>query len=472
MGERTAAWRDLLGRYRAAFRQAWQRRKELEPPQRLTYETQFLPAALALQEAPVHPAPRIVMALLIVFAVIALLWASFGRVDIVATASGKIIPNDRIKIIQPLETAVVKSIHVRDGQLIKQGDLLIELDATNAQADTDRLRNEWLTAHYDAKRARALLDALEGEQLVLTHLETASPQRQSAEQRLLTGQWGEYLAKSEALSAEITRRAAELRAVREVVSKLSQTAPLARQRADDFKGLQDKKYVSRHDYLQLEQSAIEQERELAAQKARLEEFKAALEEARRQQAALTAEVRRINLDLLHQAEQKIQGLSQELLKAEQRGKLLRLTAPVEGTVQQLAVHTIGGVVTPAQPLMVIVPKENVLEVEAFVANKDIGFVYPAQTAQVKVETFNFTKYGSLDGEVLHVSNDAIQDENLGLVYAARVALKQHSLRVEDKFVNLSPGMAVTVEIKTGKRKLIEYFLGPLLQYKDESLRER
>jgi hemolysin D len=151
---------------------------------------------------------------------------------------------------------------------------------------------------------------------------------------------------------------------------------------------------------------------------------------------------------------------------------MQLTSPVDGTVQQLAVHTIGGVVTPAQPLMMIVPRDNPLEVEAFIENKDIGFVRPGQEAQVKVETFQYTKYGTIEAKVTSVSLDAINDEKRGLIYSTRVKMARSALRVEGTEVDLSPGMAVSVEIKTGKRRLIEYFLSPLIQHAGESLRER
>ncbi|WP_431686977.1 HlyD family type I secretion periplasmic adaptor subunit [Hahella sp. NBU794] len=165
-------------------------------------------------------------------------------------------------------------------------------------------------------------------------------------------------------------------------------------------------------------------------------------------------------------------LQEERIKAEQRSRQTRLTAPIDGTVQQLAVHTVGGVVTPAQELMLIVPEHSEMEVEALVLNKDIGFVQEGQSAEVKVDTFNFTKYGIIDAELVDLSDDAIQDENLGLVYKARLKLKQDGLTVENKYVRLSPGMSVTSEIKTGQRRLIEYFLSPLLRYKQESLGER
>lgn len=235
---------------------------------------------------------------------------------------------------------------------------------------------------------------------------------------------------------------------------------------------QDRNFVSRHGYLEQEQARIEQERDLAAQQAKLEEIRAAMLESQRQRAALIAETRRATLDALNQAEQKVASLSQELLKAENRGRLMRLTTPVGGVVQQLAVHTVGGVVTPAQPLLVIVPNDNPLEVEVFVDNKDIGFVHAGQEVEIKVEIFPFTRYGTLHGTLIQVSSDAIQDEKRGLVYAARVKMARTTLEIDGRIVNLTPGMAVTVEIKTGKRRVIEYFLSPLLQYKDESLRER
>lgn len=178
------------------------------------------------------------------------------------------------------------------------------------------------------------------------------------------------------------------------------------------------------------------------------------------------------LDKLHEAEQRVTDLTQELIKAESRGRFMTLTAPVDGVVQQLSVHTVGGVVTPAQPLLVIVPGDNPFEVEAFIQNKHIGFVNAGQEAEVKIETFPFTKYGTIPATIIQVSNDAIQDEKRGLIYAARVALSRATMAVEEKTVNLTSGMAVTVEIKTGKRRLIEYFLSPLLQYENESLRER
>lgn len=464
---------DLLKHYGAVFHHAWREQASFAPRPRLPHEVQFLPASLELQETPVSPAPRIAMWLLMTFAFIALLWAFFGHMDVVAIAHGKIVPNDRTKVIQPIETATIRAIKVADGQTVMAGEVLIELDTTNAGADTTRVANDLLSARLQAERAKALLVSMASGKLpAIDLLPDVDTNRLSQDQRMLEGQYDEYQAKLVRIDADIAKREAELHSTQEVVRKLEQTAPIARQRAQDFKDLVEKNFISKHGYLEKEQARIEQEADLATQRSRIRELTAALQEGKGQRTALIAETRRLALDSLNDAEQKATSYSQELVKAESRSKLMTLTAPVDGTVQQLAVHTVGGVVTPAQQLMMVVPKDNPIEVEAYVENKDIGFVNPEQEAVVKIETFPFTKYGTINAKVTHVSHDAVNDEKRGLIFPARVNLERATILVGNKIVNLSPGMAVTVEVKTSQRRVIEYFLSPLLQYKDESFRER
>lgn len=464
---------DLVRRYLAVFQQAWRERRRFDPRMRLSHETQFLPAALALQETPVSPAPRMAMWLLMAFALIALVWSIFGKFDVVATAQGKVVPNGRTKVIQPIETATVRAIYVTDGQEVKAGDVLLELDATATGADVARTSNDLIAAKLQAARASALLAGIAGgKRPTLERAAEVDTARLAQEQRALDGQNAELQAKLAQIDAAITKHEAELQSTREIVTKLEQTAPIARQRAMDFKDLVDKNFVSKHGYLEREQVRIEQEADLATQRSRLKEIDAVLLEARRQKIGLVAETRRTALDTLNEAEQKSVALAQELIKAQMRNRLMTIAAPVDGTVQQLAAHTVGGIVTPAQPLMMIVPRDNQIEVEAFVENKDIGFVNPGQAAEIKVETFQFTKYGTIHATVTHISNDAINDEKRGLIYSGRFKLSRATMHVEDKIINLSPGMAVTVEIKTAKRRVIEYFLSPLIQHTSESLRER
>ncbi|MHB1230576.1 MAG: HlyD family type I secretion periplasmic adaptor subunit [Halothiobacillus sp.] len=464
----------LWQKYKQIFSTVWARRKALDAPVKLPHEQQFLPSALALQETPMHPLPRTVAGVILAFALIAILWSILGHMDIVAVARGKIIPDQRTKTIQPIDTAIVKQINVRDGQHVQAGDVLVALDSTLERADVQRLDDDLITARLDAARNQGLLVAIDGDEkaprLDIDPLTSSS--RLAAEQQLLDGHVRQFRSQLAQMEAEVDRRKQEVNVLKATVSKIEQTLPIIRRRAADFKKLSTLGHVSQHQYLELEQTLIEQTRELLTQQAKLAETKAALVESEQQKAAFIEQSRREALDNLHLANTKVTGLNQDLIKAEQRNRLMSLQAPVTGTVQQLSVHTIGGVVTPAQPLMVIVPHDNLMEVDALLPNNDIGFVRPGQVATVKIDTFPYTRYGTISGVVAHVSDDAIQDEKLGLVYAMRVRLNQQTILVNDQSIRLSPGMAVSVEIKTGQRRIIEYFLAPLLQYSSESLHER
>jgi hemolysin D len=228
---------------------------------------------------------------------------------------------------------------------------------------------------------------------------------------------------------------------------------------------------------------IEMERELVVQRGQLAEAEAAAKAAVQTRRETEANRRRGWLAALAEAQTKAQSLAQDLVKADQRRKEQVLLAPIDGVVQQLAVHTIGGVVRPADPLLVLVPHDSKLEIEAIVANTDIGFVHAGQPAKVKVATFPFTRYGLIDGRLLSVSSDAVPSRPDSRAnedstsdrepsFIARIALDREVIAVGDRLVALKPGMAVTVEIDTGRRRIIDYLLSPLLRYSHESLRER
>lgn len=290
--------------------------------------------------------------------------------------------------------------------------------------------------------------------------------------QLAEGQFAEFKAKLTRSDSDIARREAELTTTRALVTKLEQAIPLLAQRTADLQHLRDKGFVSQHAYLEKEQSRVEMEGDLASQRSRIREIQASLNEGRWQRANVVAEFRRTVLDSVNEFTQKIASLEQDYIKAENHNRLMRLTAPVDGQVQQLSVHTVGGVVTSAQPLMLIVPPNQDIEAEVMVENRDIGFVRIGQLAEVKIDAFLYTKYGTVSGKVISISRDAINDEKRGLLFSVRVRLDRPEIEVDGVHVSLSPGMTVSAEIKTGMRRVIEYFLNPLLQYKRESLRER
>ncbi|HLJ19800.1 MAG TPA: HlyD family type I secretion periplasmic adaptor subunit [Stellaceae bacterium] len=463
----------------------------LAPRGRRRYELEFLPAALEIVETPPSPVGRATALTIVGLFCIALAWACLGHVDIVATAPGKIVPSGRSKVIQPVEIGVVRAIHVHDGQTVKAGDVLIELDPTINDADLRHEQADLIAAQLEVARLRALLSGDADPAARFVPPSDASPDLVATQRQYLVDQLAEEQAKLASLDRQAAQKSAERATAAASIDKIAAVLPLLQQQVDIRKTLFEHETGSRLVYLQTLQTLVEQQQDLMVEKSRLHEAEAALAAIIETRNQTAAEFRRARMDELTKAEQKMAGLAQDVIKAEQRGKFQQLTAPVDGVVQQLAAHTVGGVVTPAQQLLVVVPLDNQLEIEAMVSNDDVGFVRAGQEAEIKVATFNFTRYGLLHGRVLNVSEDAVTPERAQdrssedgrggdstapktqmAAFAARVSLDQTRMQLEDRLVNLSPGMAVSVEIKTGSRRIISYLLSPLARYRAESLRER
>ena len=457
--------------YASIARQALKLEKEgPAQPIRKRQELEFLPAVLEVTDSPPSPLGRMILVTIMSFIVIGVAWANVGEMDIIATAQGKIIPSGNVKVIQPLETGVVKSIHVRDGQRVKAGDVLIELNPIGAAADQDRLTREVQSARVTIARLEALL--FDNPLDAFFPPEDAPDDLVARNRRHLESAHAERQARLDATDNEVTQRRAEIHTTRIEIRRLTMILPNVRERVESQRILLDKGYTPRLDFLSLEQELIDSEQQLLAANSRLNELQAALRATSSRRDQVIAESNRTTEDQLADVSNRAEGVEQELIKARERTRQQKLTAPVDGVVQQLAIHTEGGVVTPAQELMTIVPSGDSIEIEAMVLNKDIGFVTDGQDAEIKVESFPFTKYGTLRGDVKTISRDAVLDEKLGWVYPARFNLWEKNIIVGDKYVALTPGMSVTVEIKTGKRKPIQYILAPLKEYQSESLKER
>ena len=464
---------ELLARYRAIFKAVWAVRHELAGPKRLADEAAFLPAALSLQETPAHPAPRRAALAVCVLFVIALVWATFGQIDIVAVAPGRIVVSERTKTLQPLEAGVVKRVLVKDGDAVTTGQVLVELDATNARADGASVNEQLGTAISEWRRTSALASAIQSNRPPVLPRSQDEPRETAArDSAQLQAEWSDITAKLAKLAAEQTHRQAELVTVRELIKKLEATLPIARQREADFKSLTDQGFMSSHAGQDRTRERIEMESDLATQRARFNEAQAALVESGQARLSYLAETQRALSERHAVAASKREQLTQELSKTDQRSRLTQLVAPVDGTVQQVAVHTEGGVVTPAQVLMVIVPKDAEVTAEVVVDNKDIGFVGAGQVAAIKLETFPFTRYGTVPATVKSVVADAVNDEKKGAIFPAILSLQQATIDVDGKRINLSPGMNVTAEIKTGQRRVIEYLLSPIQRSVSESMGER
>jgi len=468
-----SAARALLGRYRDIAAAAWAMRTELTGPSRLADEAAFLPAALAVRDTPMHPAPRRTAFVLMGVAAIALVWSIVGQVDIVAVAPGKLVVSDRAKLIQPLERSVVSRVLVRDGDRVTAGQTLLELDPTAPQADRESLGDQRQRAASERWRAQTLIAALEADADPAASPPADWPQEhRRAAAQLLRADWSDLRARRDRLDAEAARRLAERETALTTIARVETALPIALRREDDLRALVDEGFASAHAWEDRRRERLDLAGELATQRARLRESEAALAEARATRSALLAETLKRWHDLRDEAGTRLAQLRAEHRKAGRREALTRLTAPVAGTVQQLAVHTPGGVVTEAQTLMVVVPDDAPVTAEVMLENKDIGFVRVGDTAAIKLDTFPFTRHGTLPATVTRVSPDAIEHEQRGPLYAVTLTLDARTIEVDGQPQPLRPGMALSAEVRTGSRRVIGFLLSPIERTGSESLRER
>ncbi|WP_077340386.1 HlyD family type I secretion periplasmic adaptor subunit [Pseudocolwellia agarivorans] len=437
----------------------------------------FMPAAIEVLERPVSPIGRFLGKSIIVFCVFTLIWSYFGHLDVVAVAQGKIIPSGRVKQIQPLQKGVVKHIFVTEGQLVQQGEPLIELEKSLTGADLNRISKDLNIAQLNLYRQLTLREKLTNDNTLVQQQSfdwqtSLTPAALNYQQAWIAQQWSAYQARLSVLKQQLTTQRAELNMNKADIEKYKAVLPIIQKRVDSLKSLRVDSYVSESSYLELEQQLIEYQQEMKIAQDRGLMLASVAKETEQQLEQLTAQFMGENLTEIESFQQQVFGLEQELEKAHVFNDKQLLTAPVTGYVQQLSVHTIGGIVTDAQPLMLIVPKGNFLEAEVELTNKDIGFVSVGQTAEIKVETFDFTLYGFLHAEVVDITADAIEDEQRGLVYKMRLKLNENKLLVEGKWIDLIPGMSITAEVKTSRRRIIDYFLSPIQRATDNSLGER
>jgi hemolysin D len=460
-----------------------------------SYELEFLPAAVEILESPASPLGRSIALAISLFVAIAILWACVGEIDIVAVAQGKIVPTGRTKTVQapalsPGESGLIKTIAVEDGQHVTQGQVLVDLDATETGADRQKLQKQLAQTRLDIARLRSIL-ALPGGELLDTPPTGTDPLTLLLAQSLRRSQFAGEEEKLAAFDRDIDRQESEVKANQNEINKYNQILPLIQERWDEKQSLLLKGLTPKMEMLQIQQQFIEMQRDRDTAVAHLAEAKSQIASIQRQKGQAEEEFKRDRLKELADAETQANALDQELRKAEERQRLKTITAPVAGTVQQLTLHTIGGMIQPGQALMAIVPDDSGIEIEAMIQNQDIGFVAEGQEAVIKLEAFPFTRYGTVPGKIKIVSEDAVssdasaeaqraqveargakQGSSNQLFYAARVTLDRATMKVDGKDVKLTPGMAATVEIKTGKRKLIEFLLSPLMRMTGEAGRER
>lgn len=478
-----------MGRYWQAVKAGIARERQNKRPRLNRDEREFQAAAVEILETPASPAARIFAAAIIVFVSAGLVWSWYGRIDTHATLQGKLIPIGKVQVIEPLITGTVKAIHVKAGDHAAAGDVLIELDAGEYAAERRKLTGSLTVAEVSAARLKALLDAVARDTPSAAAGFAAPADAPSAVVELQLLQMRQslsaYRAEQTSLEADISQKKVEIEHSKKALAERRKLVNFTSDRLNIFVQLEERGVGIKSNTLDARREEQDQLMAAVAEEGRI----AGLEAATDTLVARQRERRETYLDKvateLIEIDRAIGVLRQDLIKAELFERASTLKAPVSGRVQQIAVNTLGEVAQTGEQLMVLVPDGMALEVEAMLLNKDKGFVREGQQVRIKLEAFPFTKYGTLNGKVLIVSNDAVQmgtsraaegataqDATGPLVFPVRLSLQEASVEADGERVALTPGMALTAEVKIGERRVLEFLLDPLTEMRDEAFHER
>lgn len=432
----------------------------------------FLPAALEVIEKPVSPTARLTGRVLMAGVATLALWLTFGRTEIIAAATGRIVPVGEVQLVQPAEAGVVRRILVHDGDRVTKGQPLVLLDPTMSTAEASQAARAYQNAAFDVARTRAVIDALDGKPLTLVAPAGSDAATIASQQSLAGARLAEARASIATTTAGSAVARADIASARSEVAKLNRSLPLLDQQIDANEQLLAQGYVSKLRVLDMRRQRISEAGARDAALVAISRANATAGGAATTLGKARADVRLALYDELVKAESDMRLRREEMVKAQQRSGFQALRAPVTGIVSQLSLHTEGGVVEAAKPIMTVVPSDGKLVAEVKLLNRDAGFVAAGQPVQIKLEAFPFSRYGTVPGHVLSVSPDAIPDDKLGMVYIVRVALDRTRIDRGDRTVGLVPGMMATADIVTGNRSYLSYLTSPIADASGSSLRER
>ena len=473
-----------LSRIMAIWKESLKLEKERPKTGRKGVELEFLPAAVEIMDTPVSPVGRTLFLSLCVLFTLVVGIAYFGRIDIEAVAAGKLVPVGNIKTIQSLEMAKVEAILVEEGMNVKKGDPLIRLDPTERETDFEQVRHDLLHNRLIAERAELVLETIRNKQSRIPslsdHLLSAESDfpmlptdRQVAlHQSILIRSIKQHHAQVEDYLEQIEKAKAEKNSARVRIRRLKTLLPIYLEEETSREKLMSQRFVDRAKWLESKERVVNTREQIEVEESSVVQIDAEIRALRKRINTIRQTFLSERLGELAEARTKSAQLGLAMVKAEERQKNLVLRAPVDGIVNQLQVHTIGAVVQPANPLMSIVPADTKLQVEAMVENKDIGFIEKDQIVEVKIDSFPYTKYGLIEGKVATISLDALEQEDGRILFPVKIAIEQQHVQVGTKNVPLVPDMTVSAEVKTGDRRVIEYFLTPFIRYQDETLGER
>ena len=427
---------------------------------------EFKPLLVEIEDRPLNPLGRMLLWTIIAFMTLGSLWLYIGKIDIVVSARGKIIPHGEVKVLQPIETGVISKLLVKEGEEVKKGQVLVEIDPSVTETNLKSKQKNLELLEVESARLMALI---EGKEFISPAICKDSDVLSTQRLIFQTSKLG-FKQQQELIKRQILQTQEQISSALVDKHRLAQHSEAVKEREANLLEVID--IIARSEYDDAHKEVIEYEEQIRMREHDIVRLNEQLNELSEKNLLITQDYQNKLLEELTLKRKEATLLKVEIESIEFKKAKQRITSPVDGYVTKLMVHTIGGVVTPAEKLISIVPKDVPLVIKATVLNQDIGFIKEGMDAAIKVDTFNFQKYGLVDAEVIHISDDAIEDEKLGSVYEIYLKPKEEFLVVKGEKVYLHSGMSVTAELKVGKRRVIEFFIYPLIKYLDEGMSVR
>lgn len=406
---------------------------------------EFLPIVSEIQEEPLNPLGRTMFWTLMALIIFATIWLTFGKADVVVSARGKVIPDGETKIIQPLDTGVIKRILVKEGDFVKKGQTLMEIDPSTTEPQLESLKANLEYVNLERKRLSATAN---GHSLKVNDSDVESTQK------------GLYQSSLADLRSQLQAKNMEIRGINEEIS--SNQHQLALNLAKEKRMVSVEDIIAKNDLEKVRSENIEYRSKIA-------ELRHQKAKAREEADYIRSDFKTKNFNELADRDKKATEMSANIKEIEFKNRKQTIVSPVDGYVNTLLIHTVGGVVTPAQKLVSVVPLTAPLVVKATVMSKDIGFIKEGMPVLIKIDTFDFQKYGMINGVVKKIAKDSVDDQKLGPIYDVYITPQNKTLMVEGRETPISTGMSLTAEIKINKRRIIEFFIYPMIKYWNQAI---
>ena len=424
---------------------------------------EFKPLLIEIEDKPLNPLGRIILYLVLAIMAFGTAWLILAKVDVVVSAQGKVIPSGEIKILKPLESGVVSKIFVKESDRVKKGDILIQIDPTVTDASLSSKQDDLAVINSDIALLYALINESNLSKDEINKLNSSQLNLYNSQRQILASTYESNKAKLNSAKLDIKANESEVNRLGLLLSK-EEEAKARLQKVLDI--------IAKKEYEEVSKNIINLKEQKDIALYRLKESTKKLEEIIEENEKAIKTIKSSWIETSLSKEKEKRELSAQINAILFSNKTQQIKSPVDGFVGKLLIHTEGGVVSPNDNLISIIPSDAPLIIKANVLNKDIGFLKLGQEVAIKIDTFSFQKYGLLHGNIIEISKDAIEDEKLGLIYEIKIKPNSLDIKVEGEIKRLEIGMSVIAEVKTGKRRVIELFIYPIIKYMDEGLSVR